>query len=228
MMHVISVGGSIIAPDKVDTVFLKDFSSLIVEFIRADKDERFILVAGGGSPARVWQNAYREIAGEAFIANEADWIGVAATRLNAELLRAALFEWAPNPVVLDPSAVGVWGGRVLVSGGWKPGFSSDYDAVLLASRFGADTVVNLSNIAKVYTADPKLDPDAKPIDSIGWSDFRKIVGTEWVPGKNVPFDPVASALAEKENVHVICAQGRNIDNTRKILRGENFSGPTIG
>jgi uridylate kinase len=131
-------------------------------------------------------------------------------------------------VVYDPTAVDVFTGRVMVAAGWKPGFSTDNDAVLLAERFNASEVINLSNIAKVYTDDPRVNPDAKPIDSISWADFRAIVGDEWVPGKNVPFDPVASMHAQKANLTVVCAAGRDMDNLRAILDGKSFVGTTIG
>jgi len=119
-------------------------------------------------------------------------------------------------------------GRILVASGWKPGWSTDYDAVLLAERFGADEVLNLSNIAKVYTADPRLDPEAKPIDRIDWADFRRIVGDEWVPGKNLPFDPIATKKAAGLGLKVVCASGRDLDNLKRILAGEAFTGTTIG
>ena len=119
-------------------------------------------------------------------------------------------------------------GRILVAGGWKPGFSTDTDAVYLARRFGASKIINLSNIAKVYTDDPRKNPDAKPIDSINWEDFRKMVGDEWVPGKNAPFDPIASRLAQESGIKVICADGRNTENTLAILEGGNFEGTVIG
>jgi uridylate kinase len=228
------LGGSIVAPDKVDVSFVKAFAALIEELLDGDAERRFIIVTGGGSPARVWQNAYREIAGGADGASgacdseAADRIGIAATRLNAELIHAVFGRWVADPVVTDPSVADRFSGRILVGSGWKPGFSSDYDAALLASRFGAETVVNLSNIAQVYTADPKEDPAARPIEKISWPDFRKIVGDEWTPGKNVPFDPVASAFAEKQGIKVICASGRDLPNVRNILQGKPFFGTTIG
>ena len=43
-----------------------------------------------------------------------------------------------------------------------------------------------------FQADPRKDKNAKPIDKITWTDFRKLVGDEWIPGMNAPFDPVAS------------------------------------
>ncbi len=89
-------------------------------------------------------------------------------------------------------------------------------------------VINLSNIAKVYTADPKIDPSATPIDSISWEDFRIMVGDTWIPGKNVPFDPIASKEAASLGLTVICADGRNIENTLHILKNEDFVGTVIG
>ncbi|MDR1251075.1 MAG: UMP kinase [Treponema sp.] len=228
MVTVISLGGSIVAPDGVDVQFLKGFVDLIRGFIEAEEKRRFIFVTGGGGPARTWQKAYREVSGGDAKDEEADRIGVMATRLNAQLIKAVMGEWCVQDVVTDPTQVDPLIGRVLVAAGWKPGFSTDYDAVLLAERFQADAVINLSNIEKVYTGDPKQDPDAKPIDHISWADFRAIVGDEWTPGKNVPFDPVASRHAAKIGLKVICAAGKNLANLKKILSGEDFIGTTIG
>jgi uridylate kinase len=55
-----------------------------------------------------------------------------------------------------------------------------------------------------------------------------MVGDEWVPGKNVPFDPIASRHAAKIGLKVICAAGKNLPNLEKILNGEPFLGTTIG
>ena len=226
MVTVISLGGSIVAPDGVDELFLKDFVALIGEFLVKDDKRRFILVIGGGGPARAWQSAYRNIASTT-VNEEADWIGIMATRLNAQLVKAVMGEWCTQEVVYDPTQVEPLMGRVLVAAGWKPGFSSDYDAVLLAERFQADAVINLSNIEKVHTDDPKKNPDAKPIDAISWTDFCAMVGDEWTPGKNVPFDPVASRHAARLNLKVICAAGKNLPNLKKILLGDDFIGTTI-
>jgi len=226
MVTVISLGGSIVAPDEVDVEFLKKFVNLVRSFIEADSNRHFIFVVGGGAPARRYQNAYREIT-DNIKDDEADWIGIMATRLNAQLVKALMSEWCAQEVVTNPCEVEPLTGRVLVAAGWKPGFSTDYDAVLLAERFGADMVINLSNIEKVYTADPKKNPDARPIDKISWKDFRSMTGDEWIPGKNVPFDPVASRHSEKIGLKVICAGGKNLDNLGNILRGEEFVGTEI-
>jgi uridylate kinase len=228
MVTVISLGGSIVAPDGVDAQFLRDFADLVRGLLEEDKERRFIFVVGGGGPARAWQNAYKAVCADAVSDQEADWIGIMATRLNAQLVKAVMAEWCSQEVVTDPTVSQPISGRVLVAAGWKPGFSSDNDAVLLAGRFNAKTVINLSNIEKVYTSDPRKDPAARPLDRISWDDFRAMVGDTWVPGTNVPFDPVASRHAQELGLKVICAAGKNLENLKNIVRGRDFIGTTIG
>lgn len=231
MVTVLSVGGSIVAPDKPDFDFLDKFSKIIRAWLSQDLSRKLIMVIGGGAPARDYQNAYRKVCDlrkKNINNDEADWIGIMATRLNAQLVKAVFEDLCPNPVVYDPTAVDDFRGQILVAAGWKPGFSTDNDAVVLAERFSGNLVVNLSNIAKVYTDDPKKNPEAKPIDSISWEDFIKIVGTEWVPGKNTPFDPIASQRAQKAGIKVICAAGKDIENLENILNGKDFKGTVIG
>ena len=227
MVTVISLGGSIVAPANPDVAFIQSFSALLRSYLAEDSDRSVILIVGGGGPARIYQQACREIAPERN-GDEQDWIGIMATRLNAQLIRAVFADLCSDPVVTDPTAVTEMGGRILVAAGWKPGFSTDTDAVYLAEQFGADRVINLSNIAKVYSDDPKTNPDAVPLDAISWSEFRKLVGEEWTPGRNVPFDPVATGRAAGLGLKVITAAGADIDNIGKLLRGEPFEGTVIG
>jgi len=226
---VLSVGGSIVAPEYPDTDFVKKFVGMVKKFLEENTNDRLILVVGGGGPARIYQKAFREVTGTAENAgtDAADWIGIMATRLNAQFVKASFGDLCAEPVVTDPTVAKEFTGRILVAAGWKPGFSTDNDAVLLAEKFGADTVVNLSNIEKVYTDDPRKNPDAKPLDEISWVDFRKMVGDEWVPGKNCPFDPIASKKAEELKLVVVCAGGKNIGNTKAILEGKSYVGTTI-
>lgn len=227
MISIISLGGSIVAPDKPDVPFIQRFSALIREFLAEDTSRRIILIVGGGSPARVYQQAYREIS-NASHSHEQDWIGIMATRLNAQLIKGVFADLCPDPVVTDPTVVKEMSGRVLVAAGWKPGFSTDTDAVYLAEQFGAKRVINLSNIAKVYTDDPKKNPEAEPLDTISWEAFQKMIGDEWIPGRNVPFDPVATKKAAELGLSVICAAGSDTENIARLLRGDKFEGTLIG
>lgn len=231
MTKILSVGGSIIVPEKPDTIFLSEFVSMCISWLKSDKNNRLILVAGGGAPARVYQNAYNEVAEKTGLgaqANSADWIGIMATRINAQLLKACFGDYCKNDVVYNPTAENLaFDGQVLVASGWKPGFSTDTDAVYLGEKFDGKTIVNLSNIEKVYTDDPRKNPDAKPLDTITWTDFRKMVGDEWTPGKNCPFDPIASKKAQELGMTVICAGGKNIANIKAILEDKEYIGTTI-
>lgn len=229
MVKVLSVGGSIVVPNEPDTSFLQEFSTMIRKWLAEDSSRKLILVVGGGAPARIYQNALKTVNTEALYNNEqADWIGIMATRLNAQLLKAIFADLCQQEVVYDPTQVTEFSGKILIAAGWKPGFSTDTDAVLLAERFAAKTVVNLSNIEKVYTDDPRTNPKAVPLDNITWDDFRKMVGDEWVPGKNCPFDPIASRRAQQNEIKVICAGGKNIENIESILNEKEFIGTQIG
>lgn len=224
---VVSFGGSIISPEGVDVDLLTKFRSLTAEFLDEDRLRKLIIVTGGGAPARVYQQAYRSVVNNPDN-DRLDWIGIAATHLNGELVRAIFSDYCSDPLVIDPTAEIDFDGQILIAAGWKPGFSSDNDAVVLAERFGADRVVNLSNISKVYTADPKNDPEAKPLDHINWRDFRAMVGDTWTPGANLPFDPIAAKKAAELKLEVIAAAGRNLDNLRRILYRKPFEGTSIG
>ena len=55
-----------------------------------------------------------------------------------------------------------------------------------------------------------------------------MVGDEWEPGKNCPFDPIASRRADQNKITVVCAGGKNIENIRNILDEKDFIGTKIG
>ena len=60
-LHVISVGGSLIVPEELDTDFLILFKNFIIK--RIEKGDKFILIAGGGKTARKYQNAAGQVSG---------------------------------------------------------------------------------------------------------------------------------------------------------------------
>ena len=62
---------------------------------------------------------------------------------------------------------------------------------------------------------------------MNWQEFRKLVGSKWDPGANVPFDPVAAKWAEKIEAEVSVLNGINLANVKKCIRGEKFRGTII-
>lgn len=222
---IISLGGSLIVPKAgIDTAFLRRFKAFIAK--RVSKGERFVLICGGGATARQYQKAAKAVGH--LSREDVDWIGIHSTRLNAHLLRTVFQRLAHMTVIKNPLAPPRFREPVLIAAGWKPGWSTDYCATLLASSLGATTVLNLSDIDHVYSADPRKDPKARPLEYIGWKAFRRMVGNRWDPGANVPFDPVAAKMAERIGLEVKMIEGRSLEEVGKALDGKPFKGTVIG
>jgi len=222
-LFVISLGGSLINPGEIDTKFLKSFKTVINTY--NNKGCRFILITGGGKPARTYQSALTDTSKPS--KNDLDWMGIFATRLNAQLVRLMFGASAHKTVIEDPNIKVLFKEKVLVAGGWMPGRSTDDDAVRLAKVYGAHTIVNLSNIDYVYTKDPRKFKDAKKIESISWKDLQKIIGTKWTPGANTPFDPIAAKFAMTHKLSVVIANGKNLKNLINILDGKKIQGTVV-
>ncbi len=220
---IISLGGSLIIPENIDVDFLKDFKALILSYI--GKGKKFVIITGGGKICRRYQEVAKEMVNASTV--DLDWIGIASLRLNAELLRVIFEEHAYNEVIPNLSTHLSFDKPVVIGSAYKPGLSTDWDAVLAAKSLGAKKIINLSNIDYVYDSDPKLNPNAKKIEKISWADYRKIIPKDWVSGLNSPFDPIASEMAEKEGMQVAIMNGKPIDNLAKYLNGEKFLGTII-
>ncbi len=221
---VISLGGSLIVPDKIDVDFLKDFKALILENI--SKNKKFAIITGGGKTCRNYQVAAKEIS--QLSSADLDWLGIFSTRFNAEFLRLILGkEHNEKEIITDPTLPVNFKKSIVVGAGWEPGNSTDLDAVLIAKNFGAKKVINLSNIDYVYDSDPKKNPNAKKIENISWAEYRKLIPKNWDPGLNSPFDPVASEMAERGGIEVIIMNGKPISNLANCLNGEKFLGTII-
>ena len=222
-----SIGGSLIVPNGgIDSKFLQDLNSFIREQLAKNKNRQFFLITGGGMTTRHYQKAARDVLGHQLTEDDLDWIGIHATRLNAHLVRT-IFRDIAHPVIIDDySLIRKPTEPVVIGAGWKPGWSTDYDAVCICEDYGVNTIINLSNLSKVYDKDPKKFNDAKPIDEISWLDFRELVGDKWSPGMNAPFDPIASKKAEELKAQVIF-MGKDFDNIRKYFNGEKFVGTVI-
>lgn len=225
---ILSVGGSLIVPDGVvDTKFLNEFNIFIRHQVSANK-RRFFIVVGGGSIAGKYIEAAKVVRGKELTDADKDWVGIHATRLNAQLMRT-IFQDIADPRVLKHYEIILKIDKpVAVAAGWKPGWSTDYDAVTLCDDYGVREVINLTNIDKVYDKDPNKFSNAKPIDKISWKMYRELVGDTWSPRMSLPFDPIASKLAEGLGVTVKILNGKNLDNLGKALDGKPFFGTTIG
>lgn len=224
MTYIISVGGSLIVTTKgIDIKFLKSLQLFITD--RAKQGDKFLIVTGGGVTARQYIKAANEI--KKIPIEEQDWLGIHATRLNAHLLKTVLLDIAHPEIITNPEKVIISKRPVIIASGYRPGYSTDYVAVLLANKYKAQTIINLSNINQVYDKDPKKFSGAKKINEITWAKFRKIIGYKWRPGLNMPFDPIASALAQKLKLKVVVMNGKKIKNINNYLEGKKYIGTLI-
>jgi uridylate kinase len=222
MVEVFSLGGSLVCPDEIDVLFLKKFRNFILKWVREGK--RFVIFVGGGKVARKYQKAAKKFG----VRNEElDWIGISSTFLNAQLVKSIFGNFAFEKVLTDPREKIKTRKKIVIFGGWKPGRSTDYDSVLAAKNFGAKRVINLSDVDFIYDKNPKKFKNAKPLEKISFDELFKIIGRKWTPGINIPFDPEAAKLAQKEKIKVIFLNGRNFKNLEKVFLGKKFKGTII-
>lgn len=221
--YIVSLGGSLIVPDEIDYKFVKKFRELILRKVK--KGNKFIIMCGGGGLNRKYNNAAKKV--RKLSNDELDWIGIYATRYNAQLMRILFGDLACQEIITNPHQRIATSKPIIVGSGYIPGWSTDYDTVYIAKTYGINNLVNLSNIDYAYNKDPKKYKNAKPIKNINWKDFRKIVGNKWEPRMNKPFDPIASREAEKLKMEVVILNGRKLRNFENYLDGEGFVGTVI-
>lgn len=227
-MHtIISLGGSLLVPKTgIDISFLKKFRKLILDEV--GRGAHFVLIVGGGATARAYQEALRVLEIPKRVRDDTlDWLGISATILNAQFVRLLFGEHAYHEIMMNPTKKIKTEKPIIIGSGWKPGWSSDYDAVLAAKTYGAREVLNLTNIDYVYDKDPTKFKKVKPITRISWHDYRAMVGDRWYPGSNAPFDPIAAKAAAVSRLTVKIMNGRDLLSVRKAIRGETFKGTTI-
>ncbi len=226
-VFVLSLGGSLIVPNGgIDVTFLTQFHDFIRDQV-SSKKRRFFITVGGGAITRHYQAAARSVRQHDLSDIDADWLGVHATRLNAQLIRAIFQDLADPRVIKHYEIILKIQSPVAIAAGWKPGWSTDYCAVTLCQDYGLAQVVNLTNVDQVYNKDPNKFPDAKPLSDMTWAEYRTMIGDTWKPGMNAPFDPIASKLAQEIGVTVKLLNGKNLQNLEKALDGKPFVGTMI-
>lgn len=212
----------------VDFDYLKKINLFIREKIKS-AGMRFFIVCGGGANARNFRDAAIAICGKEIEDEDLDWLGIHASRLNAHLIRTVFRDIAYERLIkhydlIDKKVIDF---SVVIAAGWKPGWSTDFCAVLLAEDYNIDSLINLTNTDMVYDKDPNQFSDAKPINKMSWDKVIEIVGKKWQPGLNRPFDPIAAQKAKEIGLKVINCYGKDLKNLDNILKGKKFAGTVI-
>ena len=223
-LHIIALGGSVVAPDGVDIGFLKRFRTLITGQIRAG--QRFIFVIGGGGIARTYQNAAKSLKPDVPDI-ELDTVGMRATRLNAELVRIAFWPRVHPDIINTPEKLLHVSQPVAVAAGWMPGYSTDTVAVRIAEELSEKQIIIAGHPAYVYDKDIKKYPNAKPLKALTWEEYLEIIPEGWHPGMPAPVDPVAAKRAARMGIAARVIAAKNIKNVHALLCEEPFRGTVI-
>lgn len=131
-------------------------------------------------------NIWRGKQGTDFQRVRADHMGMLATAINslalqdslehlgvdARVMSAIEMETFTETYIRDKAVSHLKNGKVVIfsCGIGSPYFSTDTAAVLRAKEIDADIVLLAKNIDAVYTADPRKDPTARPLDTIRYID----------------------------------------------------------
>lgn len=220
-VEVLSLGGSLIVPDAVDVPFLQQFCKLLGAF----KDRKFIIVVGGGSTARKYIHAlnHRDVRTRASA-------GIFVTRLHAWFLASFYGRGSSHGIPKSMKDVEnlLKKNDVVFVGALRfhDNQTSDGTAAQLANYFKT-RFINVTNVAGLYTKNPKTNKNAKLISLIKVEDFyeraRKI---KFVPGQHFVLDQQAAEIIKKGHV-VTYIVGGDLKNLRDLLKGKQFIGTKI-
>lgn len=220
---IVSLGGSLLVPNQIDVDFLQRFRDVLIK--KMNEGYSFCVIVGGGKTARRYQEAASGVA--TLTSADLDWLGIHATRLNAHLLRTLFNSEVYPHVIKNPEADIDVSKPLIVAAGWQPGFSTDYDAVLIAKNLGTYRIANLLDVDYVYDKDPKKFADAKQFEKLSWREFRTMIPDHWDPGLSSPFDPVAAKQAETLGLEVAIINGAHLDRFEAYLDEKPFVGTVI-
>ena len=97
---------------------------------------------------------------------------------------------------------------------WKSIFTTDTAAALRAAEMEAEVILLAKTIDGVYSADPKVDPNAVKFDEITYLDILN---------KNLKvLDSTATSLCMDNNIPLIVFAIEDPENMVRIVKGEKI------
>ena len=181
------------------------------------------IVVGGG-------NFWRGRNGHQMERTTADYMGMLATAMNALALQDALeargvysrvqtaieMREIAEPFIQRKAEKHLSKGRVVIfaCGSGHPYFTTDTAAVLRAAEINADIILLGKAIDAVYSADPKLDPNAKKYEDISYlqvlQEDLKVM------------DSTATAMCRDNNIPLLVFGIADPENIVRAVRGEKI------
>jgi uridylate kinase len=224
---VLSLGGSLIIPEKVNYPYLKKFRKTILELVKTKK-YKFVIVCGGGSIARKYISLLRK---QNKSKKELSLSGIRATRMNA-LFMMQFFEKNANktlPMNMQEVKESLEKNAIVFCGAlrYTPKSTSDSTAANLAKFLKTD-FINLTNIDGLYSSNPKTNKKAKFIPNESWDKFLKRANSiDFKAGQHFVLDQRAAKIIQKNKIPTYI-MGSKISNLKKIIKNKPFHGTFIG
>ena len=224
---VLALGGSLLRPEESERhAWLSSLANLL-----SACEVPIGIVVGGGAPAREAIELAKPVIDDLASLDE---IGIAATRLNAAIVAqilqgAGLDVCAGIPSDVESAARGLDEHKVVVMGGTRPGHTTDNVAIRLAIEAKATRCLIATNVGHVYSADPRVDSGARPIESMTLSELQEIVGppVHGKAGGSSIIDPIGVQAAIDNNLPLAVLDGREMDRMADALSGKPFVGTRI-
>lgn len=223
---VLSLGGSMIVPDQIDTRFLKKFQETIQKHT---KKYKFVVVCGGGSIARKYISGLSNTP-EKNKRFHQGLLGIAATRLNARFMTYFFGDDANKGIPHDMQEVKnmlrlhdvVFCGALR----YARDETSDATSAKLANFFKSD-FINLTNVPGLYDKNPKTNKNAKFIPEITWAAFDKMAHSmKFTPGQHFVLDQTASTIIKKHKIPTYVL-GQDMKQLDRLLGSKDFKGTSI-
>ncbi|MGC8676265.1 MAG: hypothetical protein ACP5T3_01985 [Candidatus Micrarchaeia archaeon] len=222
-MLTISLSGSVIANGKEPNAeFLSKFAKLI-----SRTNDRFVVVAGGGSLAKNYIAALRKNARNEYLL---DMVGIKATEMNAYALLVALEGAGVNAAMAQtindiPLALAHF--KAVVLYGQLPGITTDTDAALACEIAKCKKLVNVSKLAYIYNKPPE-QAGAKKIKKLSHAALIKIAESydDRTAKAKFAFDIVACKIAARAGIEIRFVDDR-LENIKRALMGSAFDGTLV-
>ncbi len=224
MKVVVSIGGSVLAPD-LDPNRVRAYADVVESLLAAG--HRVGVVIGGGTVARDYIASARELG-----ANEMqlDQLGIGVTRLNARLLIAALGEAAAPtpPETYEDAGAAFHRGDVPVMGGVAAAQTTDAVSAALAEYVNADLLVYATSVPGVFSADPNEHDDATKYTELSADDLVDVIADiEMAAGSNAPVDLLAAKVIQRSHLRAVVLDGTEPDAVEHAILDDDHDGTEI-
>ncbi|WP_299268660.1 UMP kinase [Halorientalis sp.] len=224
MKVVVSIGGSVLAPD-LDPERVRAYASVVESLLTAG--HRVGVVVGGGTVARDYIASARELG-----ANEIqlDQLGIGVTRLNARLLIAALGEAAAptSPETYEDAGAAFHRGDVPVMGGVAAAQTTDAVSAALAEYLNAELLVYATSVPGVFSADPNEHDDAMKYAELSADELVDVIADiEMTAGSNAPVDLLAAKVIQRATLRTVVLDGTKPEAVERAILDDDHDGTEV-